>query len=247
MVLNRTEQSVKRNINTVIVEPGTFLREGLASLLQDSEFRVVSAVESLDKVRPEALGRANLLIVGASCGTARALDYLRQISASAQKLKIIVFKEASGRVTQPEITGFLCNGAEGCILNVRSRDILLKSLHLVLLNQRVVILGEDGAFPDVTEHQECAAPSTAPDAPISGDVRLSDREMEILSRIAAGESNKLIARSCQLAESTVKIHLRAILRKIRVRNRTQAAIWAIQNADRHELHDEGDRQQLRVT
>ena len=61
--------------------------------------------------------------------------------------------------------------------------------------------------------------------------QLSARELEILKFLVAGDSNKAIARTCNLAESTVKIHLKTILRKIRVRNRTQAAIWAIQNTN----------------
>jgi len=58
---------------------------------------------------------------------------------------------------------------------------------------------------------------------------LSGRELEILSCLASGDSNKIIARSCRIAESTVKLHLKSILRKIHVQNRTQAAIWALQN------------------
>ena len=45
-----------------------------------------------------------------------------------------------------------------------------------------------------------------------------------------GESNKVIARKLEIAEATVKVHVKAILRKVRVRNRTQAAMWAMQNA-----------------
>ena len=58
------------------------------------------------------------------------------------------------------------------------------------------------------------------------DPQLSQREREILLRLAEGESNKQIARLCNITESTVKVHLKAILRKITVHNRTQAAIWA---------------------
>jgi hypothetical protein len=59
-----------------------------------------------------------------------------------------------------------------------------------------------------------------------------------LKLIVAGHSNKVIARSCNLAESTVKIHLKAILRKICVRNRTQAAIWAVQHSGCGDLHEQ---------
>jgi two-component system, NarL family, nitrate/nitrite response regulator NarL len=45
-----------------------------------------------------------------------------------------------------------------------------------------------------------------------------------------GESNKVIARKLEIAEATVKVHVKAILRKVRVRNRTQAAMWAMQNS-----------------
>ena len=59
--------------------------------------------------------------------------------------------------------------------------------------------------------------------------QLSDRELQILKDIARGHSNKMIARSYSLAESTVKVHMKSIMRKTRVANRTQAAIWAMEN------------------
>ena len=63
----------------------------------------------------------------------------------------------------------------------------------------------------------------------SDGVRLSPREKEILSHLFAGRSNKLIARELSIAEATVKVHLKSVLRKIGVENRTQAAIWALEN------------------
>jgi two-component system nitrate/nitrite response regulator NarL len=57
--------------------------------------------------------------------------------------------------------------------------------------------------------------------------RLSAREQCILRYLIEGQSNKTIARKNDIAEATVKVHVKAILRKIRVNNRTQAAIWAM--------------------
>ena len=57
--------------------------------------------------------------------------------------------------------------------------------------------------------------------------QLSERERQVLACLTRGESNKLIARNCSIAEATVKVHLKAILRKIAVSNRTQAALWAL--------------------
>lgn len=59
---------------------------------------------------------------------------------------------------------------------------------------------------------------------------LSEREEQILKALVRGHSNKVIARMCTVTEATVKVHMKSILRKIRVENRTQAAIWALKNA-----------------
>lgn len=60
--------------------------------------------------------------------------------------------------------------------------------------------------------------------------RLSMREKCILRCMVEGDSNKAIARKIEIAEATVKVHVKAILRKIRLSNRTQAAIWAMNNS-----------------
>jgi len=62
-----------------------------------------------------------------------------------------------------------------------------------------------------------------------GGPHLTDRQRGILRCICRGYSNKIIARTFDITESTVKIHVKVILRKIGVKNRTQAAIWAVQN------------------
>jgi two-component system, NarL family, nitrate/nitrite response regulator NarL len=65
---------------------------------------------------------------------------------------------------------------------------------------------------------------------------LSEREEEILNSVVKGHSNKMIARTCGVTDATIKVHMKSILRKIRVANRTQAAIWALEQgygADAH--------------
>jgi two-component system nitrate/nitrite response regulator NarL len=59
--------------------------------------------------------------------------------------------------------------------------------------------------------------------------KLSGREVQILDGLIKGYANKVIARRCDIAEATVKVHMKSILRKIRVENRTQAAIWALEH------------------
>ena len=58
---------------------------------------------------------------------------------------------------------------------------------------------------------------------------LTRRELEVLSLVVQGQSNKMIARNLGMAEASVKVHLKSMLRKIEAENRTQAAIWVLAN------------------
>ena len=60
---------------------------------------------------------------------------------------------------------------------------------------------------------------------------LSERERQIIDGLIKGESNKIIARAFGIAEATVKVHMKAILRKLPCSNRTQVAIWALGHID----------------
>jgi two-component system nitrate/nitrite response regulator NarL len=95
----------------------------------------------------------------------------------------------------------------------------VRSLHLVGSGERV--------FPRDLAAGRRQQPAMLSTQPRSDGVRLSPREKEILSRLVAGDSNKVIARHLDIAEATVKVHLKSVLRKIGVENRTQAAIWAL--------------------
>lgn len=61
------------------------------------------------------------------------------------------------------------------------------------------------------------------------DVNLSDRELQVLQMLILGSANKVIGRELGICEATVKVHVKAALRKLHVSNRTQAAIWAVQH------------------
>ncbi|WP_249779424.1 helix-turn-helix domain-containing protein [Bradyrhizobium sediminis] len=70
--------------------------------------------------------------------------------------------------------------------------------------------------------------------PLQNHPRLSERETQILDGLVQGHANKTIARSCDITEATVKVHMKSILRKIQVANRTQAAVWALEHG--HPIH-----------
>jgi two-component system, NarL family, nitrate/nitrite response regulator NarL len=224
---------MKRSVATVILAPRTLLREGLASLLLDTNFKVVASIATADELPHLLPARVGLVILCLSSGSRDELDCVEKISPITRDYKLVVVAETSGLANRPDIPEILRSGADAYILNVHSRDALLKSLDLAILEQKLVVLGENRVplkFSEVRTRPpqpDVAARSHSNGA--NGAAKFSNREREILSCLACGDSNKIIARSCQIAESTVKIHLKSILRKIHAQNRTQAAIWAIQN------------------
>jgi two-component system nitrate/nitrite response regulator NarL len=127
-------------------------------------------------------------------------------------------------------------GVDGCVLKDISSAALVESLDLVLLGERV--------FPSQLLSMLMRDNMPMKDGKPSGalsDARLSDREMQILRCLVVGSSNKVIANRLNVTEATVKVHLKSILRKIKAQNRTQAAIWALNQglADDPTLQSEG--------
>jgi two-component system nitrate/nitrite response regulator NarL len=96
-------------------------------------------------------------------------------------------------------------------------------------------IGIDKLRSDGAEHEDVSVSIGAlPQHPVNvPSVRnhhsLSEREVQILDGLVKGHPNKVIARTCNVTEATVKVHMKSILRKVRVDNRTQAAIWAMEN------------------
>ena len=91
-------------------------------------------------------------------------------------------------------------------------------------------LQSDGAeHEDVSVSIGALQHTQPPRDPLRNHPGLSEREAQILDGLVKGHANKVIARTCEITEATVKVHMKSILRKIRVDNRTQAAIWAMEN------------------
>jgi two-component system nitrate/nitrite response regulator NarL len=132
-------------------------------------------------------------------------------------------------------------GADGYLLkNEISAAALVQSLDVVLLGGVVIPKGLTltkpvqpqldavPAFHDPEDASERAHPQPAIDATQTGDMmRLSERERTIVTHLMEGASNKQIARELNIAEATVKVHVKNLLGKIRVKNRTQAAMWGM--------------------
>jgi two-component system nitrate/nitrite response regulator NarL len=120
----------------------------------------------------------------------------------------------------------LKNGLAAGINGFLTRDMpfaaLLQSLRLILIGQKILptrcidhLVGSDVStlpadWNESADHQQ-----------------LSRREIGVLHCLIDGDANKVISRRLNIAEPTVKVHIKAILRKLKVGNRTQAAVWAV--------------------
>jgi two-component system nitrate/nitrite response regulator NarL len=124
-------------------------------------------------------------------------------------------------------------GASGYFVNVISCDAFIKSIELVAMGEIVfppafLSFALDtkrghGTKAALSDENERASFVTTEDTVAP---QLSPRETSVLRCLIEGDSNKIIARKIGIADATVKVHVKAILRKIGVHNRTQAAIWA---------------------
>jgi two-component system, NarL family, nitrate/nitrite response regulator NarL len=121
-------------------------------------------------------------------------------------------------------------GVNGFCRSASNREVLIKSLELVMLGEAVLptdllalLLDAVPAASGVRDQDDAGAVAECSDPKLR---KLSTREAEILHCLTEGAPNKLIARKLDVAEATVKVHIKAILRKIGAANRTQAAMWA---------------------
>jgi two-component system, NarL family, nitrate/nitrite response regulator NarL len=124
-------------------------------------------------------------------------------------------------------------GLDGLCSPAMDRARLIKALELVMLGETFISAAASIAMFQLSQARPQAhahgpsTPASANDFPSAS--RLTDREAQILLLLTKGTSNKQIARDLEMAEATVKVHVKAILRKVKVPNRTAAAMWAQQH------------------
>jgi len=151
----------------------------------------------------------DLLLLDLRLPGAGGLATLDKLRSSHPALPVVVVSALEDPGT---VRAALARGAMGFIPKSSPNDVMVNALRLVLSGGRYLppeVLGADGSEP---------APATAE------DLHLTDRQREVLALMIQGKSNKLICRELGLAEATVKIHVTAILRALKVTSRAQAIV-----------------------
>lgn len=208
-------------LKTVVIDANRLSREGLLAILSRNGISVVAEVGRTEDLLTNgpAASRPDLVLVDCSSDPEAARTDLHRLRAAYPESRIVVL---SGHTDLAFLTACFEAPIDGFVSRSVSSTALLKSLDLVMTGERV--------FPAnllISLMTRRVAVSPALPAAANPGSGLSEREIQILQRLVAGESNKVIANTLNVTEATVKVHLKSILRKIRVRNRTQAAIWAL--------------------
>ena len=235
-------------IATLIIEPRSLVCEGLVSLMASHSYHVVGGVASTADIDSCLLVAdvPRLVILGALPAeeAAPAASRIRKLWPDT---KIILLFE---RASSTDYQNWQASEIDGCIPLSVSPDVLIGTLQQILDGDLKILVHE------AASRSVIALPSARlPIAPVvtneearigafdSFSIRvrhgLSEREEQVLRDLVKGLPNKTIARKRDIAEATVKVHLKSILRKIRMANRTQAAIWALENGyGAQDLHPE---------
>lgn len=212
-------------IETAVLSDNVLFREGISQLLSGARFRVSHRTTSQDLQRcGDSPISPELFIVVIDDTTC---DVVGDIRRNFKQAKIVALALRDSRELMRRAMQL---GAVGYLVESVSAQDLIMSLEVVIANGAVFPPELLSLLSEVAVEPERLLQDVARRADGTSFSGLSGREVSILEGLMLGESNKVIARKLMIAEATVKVHVKAILRKVRVKNRTQAAMWAMQNA-----------------
>ena len=215
-----------KSIAVILVGPSGLSKEGLHQVLKAHQFRTIIEAETLDSVTDTTSSKARLVIMTDPSAEPGLAKTLRSLRAENPALRFVLLVDVNEPI---KVENALRVPAHAFLSHRMSCDALIKVLEVVLADGAVVFSIElmTHLLSRAHDGAESSPPAVPSLPPLTANGRsLSDREVDILCCLTDGASNKLIARRFGIAESTVKIHVKGILRKINAQNRTQAAIWA---------------------
>jgi len=216
-------------IRVLVVDDHTLFRRGLTALLGgDARFAVVGeAADAGEAQRHAASLQPDVILLDNHLPGVNGVDALaglREVAPQARVLMLTVSED------ERDLAAALRGGAQGYLLKTADSDLLASAIERAVRGESTISPEMTGklvtAFQTLHTGRDASAPAPEAD-PIHS---LSPREQEILSHIARGASNKEIARALDIAETTVKIHVQHILRKLKLSSRVQAAVYAAARA-----------------
>ena len=206
----------------LIVDDHPLFRKGVAQLLAlDDRFEIVGEAASGDQGYDLALSlKPDLILLDLNMKGMSGLDTLKAIKAADLDARVLVLTVSD---QEEDVIAALRAGAEGYLLKDMEPEELLANLRNAAQGRTVV----SERLVAMLAHALRAEPRVAAEPGA-----LTAREQAILARIAEGKSNKLIARELDIAEGTVKVHVKHLLKKLNLRSRVEAAVWSVARESR---------------
>lgn len=220
-------------IQLLIVDDHTLFRRGLTALLsQDNRLQVSGQAADIgEALRSLARSAPDVVLLDNHLPGVRGVDAIPALKEASPQARILMLTVSEN---EDDLAAALQAGADGYLLKTVESDQLCDAIVKVMEGESVVSPEMMTKLVMAFRAKPAAPVSTAPaplsatpvpteDTPLS---QLSAREREVLVLVARGDSNKVIARTLDIAETTVKVHVQHILRKLKLSSRVQAAVYA---------------------
>ena len=209
-------------ISVLLVDDHSLFRSGIRALLQrHPEFTVAGeAADGAEGIKRARQLQPDVVLLDLNMpgmSGVETLQLMRQDCPETAILMLTVSEDAQ------DLLVALKAGACGYLIKNIETDVLIRSIRRAAAGETVV--AEAMTAKLVAQLNGGTTASTPPASPELD--KLTPREKEILACLARGESNKVIARALDLAESTVKIHVQNVLKKLKLSSRVQAAVFAV--------------------
>jgi two-component system nitrate/nitrite response regulator NarL len=207
-------------IRVLIIDDHSLFRSGIRLVLErQDDFELVGEAGSgLEGVKDAKRLNPDVILLDLHMPDLSGLETIPLLQDEAPDAQIVMLTVSEDA---EDLLEALRIGARGYLLKNIETDFLLQSIRRAAAGESVMSPHMAGKLADAMR------------APIKGaapeNVKLSPREKEIIVKLARGDSNKEIARELNLSESTVKIHVQGILRKLNLASRVQAAVYAVEH------------------
>lgn len=207
-------------LSIVLVDDHTLFRKGLAELLESQGAVNVSAITGnpADVVGLLTEKRPDVLILDLNIGGTDGIHVMQQLRGEGFQLPVLILTVSEA---EEDMARALRNGANGYLLKSMEPDEVVDAIIRAARGETVVAPGMTAKLVRMLDNKGNSAPSLLES--------LTQREREILSHLAKGESNKAIARQLDISYDTVKLHVRHILAKLNLSSRVEAAVFAVEH------------------
>ena len=207
-------------MQVLLIDDHTLFRLGLKNLLERSGIKVVAAASTgAEGLRIVHEVKPDVILLDMRMPDMDGLEVLRRLRDSGIEVPITMLTTSN---EERDLVESLRSGAQGYLLKDMDPDELVSALHQIVEGETVVAPQLAGTLARVLQGKSI---ETEKDTPLA---ELTPREMEIIEHLAIGQSNKVIARELGITDGTVKLHVKAILRKLEVSSRVEAAVIAVE-------------------